>query len=261
MIKLDESLRGLLKARIDRSSPLPIYSQIAQSLRSLIQSGALAAGALLPPERVLCEIFEVSRMTLRQAYDILERDDLIQSHRGRGTQVAPPRMRKEQQEMRSFSEEIRARGGTPRSQLLRFEAIEPGPSTREALRLPVGQQVYRIERIRFSDATPLAIEKVDIPVYLCPNLQRFDLARQSLYEILREHFDLRLEHCIETISAIQPDRSHRQLLLLPRGVAILRIERKTFTVNDTPVELAVSACRGDLYQAIVHSIRPKAQQS
>jgi GntR family transcriptional regulator len=236
-----------------------MYVQIAASLRSLVESGALPPGSLLPSEKQLCETFGVSRMTLRQAYDVLDREQLVRSQRGRGTQVLPPRIRKEQQQMRSFTEEIRSRGGNPRSQILRLETTDPSPASQQSLQLPAGQQVYRIERIRFNDTTPLAIEKVEIPCFLCPQLGRFDLMRHSLYEILESEFKLRLDHCVETISASGPNRKERELLQLPKGVAVLRIERKTLTVNDTLAELAVTTYRGDMYQAVVHSIRPPSR--
>lgn len=259
MITLDESLKRLLTATVDRSSPLPMYVQIAASLRSMIQSGVLAPGSLLPSEKQLCDTFGVSRMTLRQAYDVLDREELLRSQRGRGTQVLPPRMRKEQQQMRSFTEEIRSRGGKPKSKILRFESTDPTPASRQNLQLPDGQHVYRIERIRFNDTTPLAIEKVEIPCFLCPDLDKYDLLGHSLYEILEREFKLRLDHCTETISAAMPSREERELLELPKGVAVLRIERKTLTINDTPAELAVTTYRGDLYQAVVRSIRPPSR--
>ncbi len=256
MITLDESLKRLLTSTVDRSSPLPIYVQIAASLRSLIQAGVLAPGALLPPEKQLCDMFGVSRMTLRQAYDLLDREQLLHSQRGRGTQVLPSRMRKEQQVMRSFTEEIRSRGGNPRSKILRFEMVALSPESKLSLQLPDGQKVYRIERIRLNDTTPLAIERVEIPCFLCPGLDKFDLLCHSLYDILEGEFKLQLDHCIETISASTPNRTERALLDLPKGVAILRIERKTLTVNGTPAEIAVTTYRGDMYQAVVRSIRP-----
>jgi GntR family transcriptional regulator len=84
----------IVAIRIDKTSPTPVYAQIAEALRALLASGAAPVGTPLPPERVLCEQFSVSRMTLRQAYDILERDGLLESHRGRGTFVAPIKMQK-----------------------------------------------------------------------------------------------------------------------------------------------------------------------
>ncbi len=251
----DLSVRRLLASAVDRSSPLPIYAQIATAIRALIEAGTLPDGSLLPPEKVLCEVFGVSRMTLRQAYEALDRDGLISSQRGRGTQVSLSRLRKEQQRMRSFSEEIRARGGDPRSQVLRFEAVSPTPESQNRLRLPQGQLVYMLERIRFNGTAPMALETVALPCFLFPGLDRFDLARHSLYEVLEQEYKVRLGHCVETISALMPNTRERKLLQIGRGIAILRIERSTSTVNDTPAELATSTFRGDVYQAIVHSTR------
>jgi len=243
--------------RIDKADPTPMYAQIAEAIQALLRSGGLPPGSALPPERVLCEHLGVSRMTLRQAYDLLEREGLIQCQRGRGTFVSPRRINKQQQEMRSFTEEIRARGATPSSKLITFRTLRPGHAAREFFRLPEDEPVYEIERVRLADDTPLAIEKVEIPCYLCRGLADFDLARQSLYRILEEHYGLELARCVEEISAARPDRKHRQLLAAPRSAAILVIKRKTFTANDTPVEMGVTAYRGDLYQAIVRSVRAR----
>src|SRR5215471_16417822 len=104
--------------RIDKDAPTPIYLQIAESIGSLLASGALPPGYILPPERVLCEQFGISRMTLRQAMSLLDGEGLIDSRRGLGTVVTHSRVRKQNQELHSFSEEIRARGGRPESRLI-----------------------------------------------------------------------------------------------------------------------------------------------
>ena len=254
-LELEQGLRRLLAAPVDRNHPLPVYAQIAEAIRKLVHSGTLPPGTMLPPERVLCDEFQVSRMTLRQAYELLERDHILQRQRGRGTLIAPHRMRKQQQQMRSFSEEIRARGGRPHSTLLSFQTVQPTDNLRDQFSLPEGEQVYRIERIRFSDATPLALEVVHIPCYLCRGLDGFDLARRSLYTVLETEFGLHLARSLESISAALPSSRDRKLLKLCPGTALLVVERKTYTASGTPVEAAVTTYRGDLYQAVVHSVR------
>jgi GntR family transcriptional regulator len=256
--ELEPGVRKLLTAPISRDNPLPVYAQIANAIRNLVQSGTLAPGTMLPSERVLCEEFRISRMTLRQAYDVLEREHILHCERGRGTLISPLRMRKQQQEMRSFSEEIRARGGTPRSHLISFQSLLPSGTVREQLSLPPGEKVYRIERIRFSDLTPLALEVVQIPCYLCPDLHLIDLAKESLYSVLEGRYRLSLARSFETISATSPSARDRNLLELPRRTALLIVERRTYTASGTPVELAVTSYRGDLYQAVVHSVRVPA---
>src|SRR6266478_8535575 len=137
--------------RLDKSSPNPIYLQIAEGIGELLKSGVLPAGYVLPPERALCEQFGISRMTLRQAMGLLDREGLIESRRGMGTVVTHSRLRKQQQELRSFSEEIRERGGRPESRLISLERTLPGESVRDFFELGDQQKVYEIHRLRLKD--------------------------------------------------------------------------------------------------------------
>jgi len=245
----------LLTIQVDRNNPIPAYLQIAESLQSLLRAGALPPGTVLPPERVLCQQYGVSRMTLRQAYDVLERQDLIECQRGRGTFVSAGRMRKQQQIMRSFTEEALSRGAQPSSKVLLFRVTRQSFAAKEFFRLPDHEMLYEIQRVRFSDATPLALEHALIPCQVCPNLDRFNLATQSLYGILKEEYGVKLAYCIEEISAIQPTRAHQEHLALPLNAAVLLVKRKAYTRNDTSLELGTSAFRGDLHTSVVRSVR------
>lgn len=246
---------------LDKSSRKPIYVQIAEGIGALLERGFFPPGFLLPAERVLCEQYGVSRMTLRQAMSILERNGLIESHRGRGTFVAPKRLQKQEQELRSFTEEIRTRGGKPHSRLISFEQIAPKRAARDLFGLSEGEKVYEICRLRLKDDTPLAVESVQVPQRLAPWLERFDLARNSLYRIFEESYGLKLETSIEEIAAELPSAADRKLLAIPKNVAALVINRKTFTDTGNAIELSRSTYRGDLYSAIVHSVRKRKTSS
>ena len=235
----------------------PAYQRIADHLQARIEAGEIEAGSMLPSERALCQEYAVSRMTLRQACGLLAQEGLIERRRGSGTFVSPKKMRKRQQEMRGFTEEIRARGGRPSSRLLTFRTTDPDPTAREFLGLPAGELVYQIERLRLSDGVPLALENVVVPCSLCPNLDRFNLETQSLYAILEENYGLNLSHCFEEISAARSTPRWRRLLDLPASTPVLAIQRRTFTTDHRPVELASTIYRGDLYSAMVRSVRAR----
>ena len=241
--------------RINKDAPTPIYLQIAESIGSLLASGALPPGYVLPPERVLCEQFGISRMTLRQAMSLLDREGLIDSRRGIGTVVRNSRLRKQQQELRSFSEEIRERGGRPESRLISLGLATPAASVREFFGLRQDQKIYEIQRVRLNDGEPLALELARIPERLCPGLERFDLTKTSLYRVLEESYGLSLESCLEEISAEIPDSQCRKLLNLPASTAVLVVNRRTCTRDGCPVEFTRSVFRGDRYSALVHSVR------
>jgi GntR family transcriptional regulator len=238
-----------------KNSATPIYAQIAEAVGSLLEGGAFAAGVPLPAERWWCEQYGISRMTLRQAMGILERRGLIESHRGRGTFVAHQRMQKQQQELRSFTEEIRLRGGKANSRMLSFALAGPSSEARDALGLTPGEKIYEIKRLRLKDSTPLALEHVHIPERLTPWLDRFDLSKNSLYRILEESYGLKIERSVEEISAAMPSPSCRKLLEIPPKTAVLVVNRRTFTDRGHALELTQSCYRGDLYSAVVHSVR------
>ena len=237
----------------------PIYRRIADDLRAQIEQRTLQPGAILPPEWELCERYGVSRMTVRQAYGVLERAQLIRRQRGQGTFVAPRRMQKLQHEMRSFSEEIESRGGVPSSRLLLFVRREPDEGAREFFALPQNELVWMIRRVRLRDDVPLALETAVLPCHLCPDLDRFNLVTQSLYRVLENEYGLHLDHSVEEMSAARPDRQQKRVLEMPAGGAVLVIRRRAFARHNTPVEIGLTIYRADMYTAIVRAIRTHAE--
>jgi GntR family transcriptional regulator len=247
----------LLEAlRLDRHSAVPAYVQIAEILQSLIVTSALAEGASLPSERVLCQHFGVSRMTLRQALDILERKELIRSRQGRGTFVQARQIEKHQQEFRSFSEEMAQRGSVVSSRLIELKVCTPEPKVQEFFGVSSADRVYQIERLRLADGVPVVLETVQILVARCPDLARFDMEKDSLYRILEKEYGIHLVRSVEEIGAVAPAARTRMLLELKGSTPVLEIHRRTYADGDQPVEYACSRHRGDRYRAVVHSARP-----
>jgi GntR family transcriptional regulator len=256
----DKTGDELLKAHIDKNSSEPAYLQIAATLKELLRTGKISADTAMPAERVLAQQFGVSRMTMRQANNLMEREGLIERHRGRGTFATHNRIVKQEQEMRSFSEEIRRRGSVPSSRLISFKIIEADTSVAKYFDIKLGDPLYMIERVRLADNVPVAFESLQIPSCLCPKLERFNLVDYSLYQILEENYHIHMARSEEELSAMPPKKLHRKLLAIPRNTAVLLVKRKTYTTEGKPLELATTAYRGDLYTAVVYSLRSRKQQ-
>lgn len=251
------SIDVLLALRIDKKSPIPVYVQMADAIRALLQQLSLPPGAAFPPERVMCATIGVSKMTLRQAYSLLERDGLIEARRGSGTFVAQPHLEKNLRELRSFTEEMAARGKVASSRLLQFCVKQPSFRTQKFFALAEGQKVCEIRRLRLADHVPVAIETSELPEHLFPRLEEFDLRERSLYSVLEESYGIRLTWCREEISAAMPDTAQKKLLELDRAMALLVIKRMSYAANDQPIELAVTVYRGDMYSAIIDAARTR----
>jgi GntR family transcriptional regulator len=72
---------------VSSASELPIYRQLMRQVADAIAGGRLAPGGKLPSQRELAERLVISPLTVKKAYDELEREGLIRTERGRGTFV------------------------------------------------------------------------------------------------------------------------------------------------------------------------------
>lgn len=247
--------------QLDKNSSDPVYLQIAVSIKNLLLNGTISVGTAFPPEHALAKQFGVSRMTMRQANDVLEREGLIERQRGRGTFAVQNKLIKQEHETRSFSEEIRRRGGVPSSRLVSFLTREATAAEAADFGIELGSPLYVIERVRLADGVPMALESVRIPAIRCPNLERFNIVDYSLYQIFEEHYGIELARSEEEISAMVAQKIHRKTLNVPSNVAILLVKRRTFTTDGKLFELASDAYRGDMYVAMVQSMRSKKSKS
>jgi len=248
MMSAPDLTSSLLNFELDRHSPVPVYIQISDAIRERIEAGELQPDAVLPSSHLLCEKLGITRMTLRQAYAVLEREGLIDAQRGRGTFIRKSHIDRTLSRMVGFSEEMRACGKKPSSRILAFEQMEPSELARGFLET---EEVYRIERLRLADREPMAIERVEIAAVLCPGLERFDLAKESLYEVLDREYRVRFTRCEQVVSASIADARQRKLLHIGTEVALLNVTRRSFTNADRPASCGITQYRGDLYTASV----------
>jgi GntR family transcriptional regulator len=155
------------------------HLQIEEHLRGLVARGR--PGDALPTEAELCETFQVSRMTARQALTRLVSEGLIQRRRGQGTFVAAQQLHRGPGVLLSFSEEIRRRGMRPSSRVITATMEVAGPDEIRDLGLAPGTEIVRIVRVRRADDVPVAVENAA----LVPDLRGVldvDLADGSLHE-------------------------------------------------------------------------------
>ncbi len=73
---------------ISNSSPIPIYEQIVAQVREQIASGALREGEALPSVRALAAELRISALTVKKAYDALEREGTVVTSHGKGSFVS-----------------------------------------------------------------------------------------------------------------------------------------------------------------------------
>jgi len=221
----------------------------AQQLTEILEQfvNVSTPGARLPSERTLAQRYGVARMTVRQAISSLAAKGLVRRARGQGTFVAPPRLT-QPATLTSFSEDMAARGMRATSLVLVQEVVPAGALVAERLELSRNETVLRLERIRFGDTDPVAIERAHLPAERFAGLEHVDLQEASLYGVLAERWNCALDSCEQRVAAVALAAAEAHLLRTDAGCPALRIERVTRDIEQRPVEYVRSLYRGDRYE-------------
>ncbi len=231
-------------------STAPRYRQIAEHLRTLVDEGR--PGDRLPSDAELCARFGVSRMTARQAVDLLLVEHLVVRHRGQGTFVAERPVPRLLGSPLSFTASMRRRGRVASSRLLAAGLMAPEHADAAALRLADDADVVVVERLRIADDVPMAIERAALVPELAPILER-DLVAGSLHTAM-EALGHRPTTSHAQVTARMADARERRLLGLDE-VGVLLCERRVIENQDgVPVEHTETRYAAERYvfEAVEH---------
>ena len=230
---------------LDENSNLPLYLQLQRALKTAIDNHILSPDDALPAERDLATDFKVSRITVRKALDGLVAEGLLMRRQGSGNFVSA-RVEKNFAMLTSFSEDMRARGPTPRSVWLKKSSGTVTPEEALALRLSPGTPVYRFHRLRYADDAPMAIEYATLAASALPSL---DAVHESLYEAL-ERNGQRPARALQRLRAVLLTSEQAKLLKSKEGAAGLLVERLGSLRDGRAIEFSQSYYRADVYDFV-----------
>jgi DNA-binding GntR family transcriptional regulator len=240
-LNVTSELRGV---SIDRSSPVPLYFQLAQHLEAEIRSGSLPVGTRLENEVALARELGLSRPTVRAAFGYLAERGMVARKRGYGTVVTREKLNRDVQ-LTSLHDDLIRAGQQPATKVLRNEVAVASESVAAALELPEGSLVICLERIRFADGEPIALMHNFLPAALV-RLNDEALETHGLYEILRAA-GIALTSATQRMSAKNALAAEARLLDEPRGAALLTMERTVLDDRDRPVEFGQHVYRASRY--------------
>lgn len=229
---------------LDRSSPIPLYFQVARQIEQAIERGDLGPGARLDNEVELADRFGLSRPTMRRAIQELVGKGLLVRKRGVGTQVVHGQV-KRSVELTSLYDDLARTGQKPATRLLTLETVTAPDEVAVRLVLPVGSPVVRVERVRSALDEPLAILRNWIPAPLA-KFTATDLERGGLYARLRAG-GVRFCVASQRIGARAAGAEEARLLGVKRGAPLLTMERTSFDDTGRAIELGRHVYRADSY--------------
>ena len=223
----------------------PLSLQVYSALRGRITLGEYAPGERLPPEADLARAFGVSRVTVREALRLLQRDGLLKARHGRGHFVlAHGLIREPITELHSVTELLTSLGYSIETEVLAFGA-EPAGEHADLLRLETDRPLTRVERLRSSGGTALIYSIDLVPTHLLGDAER-PLEGSLIAEL--EARGVQIARARATIrAAALPRAVARRVGVLPSQPWLL-LEQLHFDQDDRPVVWSLDYHRGDRFE-------------
>ncbi|MEW9555456.1 GntR family transcriptional regulator [Nonomuraea sp. NPDC050783] len=236
-----------LDIELDRTSPIPLYFQVAERIARAIRAGELPPGSRLP-EIKLAERLGLARPTVRRAVQCLVDQGLVVRKRGVGSQVVHSRVGRAV-ELTSLYDDLRRTGREPSTKVLSIGTVAAGDDVAAALGIAPGAEVVRLERVRYALGEPLALLRNWLPPGPRPlpaAMSAESLERRGLYELLRSA-GVRLRVADQRIGARAADRAEAGLLGERPSCPLLTLVRTAYDDRGRGVEHGSHLYRASLY--------------
>ncbi len=219
VIKIDSTKNGISK-----------YKLIADDIERQIKEGILKGGDPMNSELKMQQQYDVSRVTVRKAYKILQDKGIIRTVHGVGTFVNDL-YNKDWTWMNSFTSQVIMKGHVPTTKVKKFEIVEADEVVSQKLGIKENEECYFLERLRYIDNQPLWITRSYVPLRVAPGFTAEHLSiagvTQSIFKVLDMNFDIKCEKSLkieeyEYINAKEAkilNEEPNQILLLKQSIA------------------------------------------
>ncbi|MFC5109928.1 GntR family transcriptional regulator [Kibdelosporangium philippinense] len=221
---------------------------VADVIRQQILRGTYSA---LPDERSLGEEFNASRNTIRDALDLLRADGLIERQPGVGTVVVGRKYAHGLDRLMGLAETLHEHGTITNE--VRTATVIDAPAT-VAQRLECVRAVY-IERLRMLNDLPLSLDLTYLPVDIGEPLLAEDLRNRDIFGLIEQVHGQPLGVAEIGMEAVNADPHSAMILQVPRGSALLLVERLSHFGCGRPIDLEFIRFRGDRLTIRAHVSR------
>jgi DNA-binding GntR family transcriptional regulator len=215
-----------------------------------IDSQQYKEGSKIPSENELGNLFGVNRHTVRKAIERLSKLGKIYTVQGKGCYVSqkPSSVIYPILSKSCFSDNLNRRGKNHYSLILGWEKTRPSGAEKKHLLLDDGEEIYRLEILRFVDNIPLSVYTSAMPVKFVPEIEKYLVNFSSLYKILHEQYNIYPQGKYQSVEATHPSLKDIGNLQITEHVSILQVKALAVMPDGAPIEYLVSRIRGDRYK-------------
>ncbi|MDO5425294.1 MAG: GntR family transcriptional regulator [Eubacteriales bacterium] len=236
--------------KLKKDSSVALYQQLVNEIKEQIQSGELKAGDRLMTEMELSREYDISRITVRKAIEILVEDEILVKKQGIGTFVAEKKLTRDAGIFMGFTRSCILDGKTPSTRLLSAELVRASASDIRELNMAEGEKVIRLRRLRFCDGTPVLVEENHFSQKYAYLLG--EELEGSLYEILEKHGTYTVGGK-RRVSICYATQEESELLNVTEKDALLLMKDTCTNSENEPVHTCKSVINPRLYELVIAS--------
>ncbi|ENN88279.1 transcriptional regulator, GntR family [Rhizobium freirei PRF 81] len=229
-----------------RNNPVAMYLQIADRLRVEIAEGTYEPSGRLPSESQIMARFNVSRVTVRLALEQLDKEELIERRKGKGTFVAGKQVRHQIDTLRSFHESLKVQGFNATMRIIDLTAIE----TPQAFVQLFGQKCALLERLHMVGDEPIALGRSLLPAFMS-DLRREIAEQQPTYALLKDRAGVDITSAEIAIGARAAAPRITSLIAAADNAVLLVLERTSYFDNGACAERSEFFIRPERYKFVL----------
>ncbi|WP_072681150.1 GntR family transcriptional regulator [Arcobacter sp. LA11] len=222
---------------------IPLYVQLKNKLQKDISEN-YEPGELLPSELKIEKEYEVSRITVRKAIELLERENILERKQGSGTFVKEQKILYDANSIGSLTQRLSKQNHKLTTKSISFEIIEEDHYVKELLQCDT---LLCIKRFRELNGVPFALMRNYLDLKRVPNLEeKFNI--ESLYTFLKDEYSIEFYNAEETVEAKDATKEESLKLGIKENASLLSLHRLSFDKNNKPVEYSDIVIKADMYK-------------
>ncbi len=233
--------------KLNADSRIPLYYQLLDEIEKKIQGEIWPRGEKIPAERELCEMYGVSRITVRKAIDELTRSGKLKRIQGKGTFVSDQPITQSLGSIYSFSQEMEKQGKISTTKVVDIETIKADRKLAERLNININDEVLVLKRLRLADDQPLMYERTYFEKKRFKKLESIDFNRVGLYKTLEIEFGIKSTKAVERFRACELTVNEAELLNAKPYSYGLIVQRRLY-FKDEIVSWSSLVSKGDSFE-------------
>ncbi len=231
---------------LDKNVPIPLYFQLEKLILEEIENGSYPVGSMIPTEKELSQMFDISRTTVRQAITDLVRKEQLYRIKSKGTFVSRPKISQEFiQSILSFNEDVMHAGRTPSTEVLDLKMVYLPQEIAIQMNVPAESKAVYLYRKRSADADPIVRVETYLPYDLCSFILDHDFTCESLYDVLSRQDNTKVTRVTRLCEARSATAEDVAVLGIKRGRPIQYFNSFGYNRYGKLVEYSIARYRGD----------------